>query len=76
VLLGLREAKTCSSTPTGKWDARYVPAFVRRYPFVPAKGPQGDLLVCIDEASPCFRRKPRARPCLRMASRRRNWIMR
>jgi hypothetical protein len=35
----------------GKWDARYVPAFVRRYPFVPGKGPQGELLVCIDEAS-------------------------
>jgi hypothetical protein len=31
-----------------------VPAFVRRYPFVPGKGAQGELLVCIDEASECF----------------------
>ena len=54
VLLGLRESENLYVDTTGKWDARYVPAFVRRYPFVPAKGPQYDLLVCIDEASPCF----------------------
>jgi hypothetical protein len=54
VLLGLRESENLFVGGDGKWDARYVPAFVRRYPFVPGKGPQGDLLVCIDEASPCF----------------------
>jgi hypothetical protein len=53
-LLGLREAENLYVDREGKWDARYVPAFVRRYPFVPGKGPQGELLVCIDEASPCF----------------------
>jgi hypothetical protein len=53
-LLGLREAENLYVDSDGKWDARYVPAFVRRYPFVPGKGPQGELLVCIDEASPCF----------------------
>ncbi len=54
VLLGLREGENLYVGPEGKWDARYVPAFVRRYPFVPGKGAQGELLVCIDEASPCF----------------------
>jgi hypothetical protein len=53
-LLGLREAENLYVDTDGKWDARYVPAFVRRYPFVPGKGAQGELLVCIDEASPCF----------------------
>jgi hypothetical protein len=53
-LLGLREAENLFVDRDGKWDARYVPAFVRRYPFVPGKGPQGELLVCIDEASSCF----------------------
>lgn len=53
-LLGLRENENLYVDAAGKWDARYVPAFVRRYPFVPGKGPQGELLVCIDEASPCF----------------------
>ena len=54
VLLGLREAENLYVDSEGKWDARYVPAFVRRYPFMPGKGPQGELLVCIDEASECF----------------------
>jgi len=53
-LLGLRDAENLFVDSDGKWDARYVPAFVRRYPFVPGKGAQGELLVCIDEASPCF----------------------
>jgi hypothetical protein len=53
-LLGLREAENLYVDEDGKWDARYVPAFVRRYPFVPGKGAQGELLVCIDEASQCF----------------------
>lgn len=53
-LLGLREGENLFVGTAGKWDARYVPAFVRRYPFVPAKGDQGELVVCIDEASSCF----------------------
>ena len=53
-LLGLRESENLYVDAAGKWDARYVPAFVRRYPFVPGKGAQGELLVCIDEASQCF----------------------
>jgi hypothetical protein len=53
-LLGLREAENLYVDRDGTWDARYVPAFVRRYPFVPGKGAQGELLVCIDEASECF----------------------
>lgn len=53
-LLGLRETENLYVDKDGAWDARYVPAFVRRYPFVPGKGAQGELLVCIDEASPCF----------------------
>ena len=53
-LLGLRDSENLYVDAAGKWDARYVPAFVRRYPFVPGRGSQGELLVCIDEASPCF----------------------
>lgn len=53
-LLGLRDAENLFVDAAGKWDARYIPAFVRRYPFAPGNGAQGELLVCIDEASPCF----------------------
>jgi hypothetical protein len=54
VLLGLREQENLFVNADGEWDARYVPAFVRRYPFVPGKDGQGQLVVCIDEAAPCF----------------------
>ncbi len=56
VLLGLREQENLFVGADGTWDARYVPAFVRRYPFVPGKDGEGKLLVCIDEAAPCFDR--------------------
>lgn len=38
----------------GRWDARYVPAFVRRYPFVFAETGPDQLTVCIDETWPGF----------------------
>jgi hypothetical protein len=53
-LLGLRESENLFVDAMGKWSARYIPAFVRRYPFVPGNGTGGEVLVCIDEASPCF----------------------
>ncbi|MDZ7686239.1 MAG: SapC family protein [Gammaproteobacteria bacterium] len=55
-LLGLRnEENLFVDEATGKWDARYIPAFVRRYPFVLAEtGEQGQRMVCSDEAYPGF----------------------
>lgn len=38
----------------GRWDARYVPAYARRYPFVFARTEKDELAVCIDEACPRF----------------------
>jgi len=50
-LLGVREGENLFVDEQGKWDARYVPAFVRRYPFVMAdNGPNNQLVVCIDES--------------------------
>jgi hypothetical protein len=42
----------------GRWTASYVPAVVRRYPFVLAEipGKPTDFDVAIDEESPCFSR--------------------
>ncbi|MEO5339937.1 MAG: SapC family protein [Magnetococcus sp. MYC-9] len=48
-LLGLRNDENLFVDTTGQWDARYVPAFVRRYPFVLADEGSGRLTVCIDE---------------------------
>ncbi len=49
-LLGLRNAENLYVDEAGNWDARYIPAFVRRYPFVLAEiGDAGQRAVCIDE---------------------------
>jgi hypothetical protein len=51
-LLGLRDKENLFIDSNGRWSARYIPAFVRRYPFLPAQGDASQLLVCIDEAHP------------------------
>ena len=54
-LLGVRDAENLFVDEQGKWDARYIPAFVRRYPFVMAEGgEQGQLVVCMDEGCPAL----------------------
>ncbi|MBK9520824.1 MAG: SapC family protein [Rhodocyclaceae bacterium] len=53
-LIGLREAENLFVDSLGKWDARYIPAFVRRYPFVAGKGDEGQMVVCIDSSASCF----------------------
>ena len=37
VLLGLRQSENLYVNINGEWDARYIPAFVRRYPYVPGR---------------------------------------
>jgi hypothetical protein len=53
-LVGLRDRENLFIEESGDWlRGRYLPAFVRRYPFVLAEG-EGDtnLTVCIDESFP------------------------
>jgi hypothetical protein len=50
VMLGLRGRENLFVNDNDGWDARYIPAFVRRYPFVLAELPGQSLAVCIDEA--------------------------
>jgi hypothetical protein len=50
-MLGLRDRENLFVDAQGKWDASYVPAFVRRYPFVLAELPgRAEMAVCVDEA--------------------------
>lgn len=58
-LLGLRENENLMIDENGYWaQGAYVPAFVRRYPFVLAEKPEGaegdDFTVFLDEAYPGF----------------------
>ncbi|HEV8689205.1 MAG TPA: SapC family protein [Ideonella sp.] len=38
----------------GRWNARYVPALLRAYPFAMAPTPDQQFVVCFDESSPVF----------------------
>ena len=51
VLLGVRDAENLFVAEDGRWEGRYVPAFVRRYPFVLAeKENADDFNVYLDES--------------------------
>jgi len=48
-LLGLEQDNNSFVVPKGGWDADYIPAYVRRYPFIPAtKEGSDELMLCID----------------------------
>ncbi|MFA5916004.1 MAG: SapC family protein [Burkholderiales bacterium] len=52
-LLGVRQNENLFVAADGRWEGRYIPAFVRRYPFVLAeKQDAEDFNVYLDEAYP------------------------
>ncbi|HET8849564.1 MAG TPA: SapC family protein [Marinobacter sp.] len=55
-LLGLRQNENLFLNENNAWrEGCYVPAFVRRYPFVLARGGKdGDYTVCLDDSFPGF----------------------
>jgi hypothetical protein len=53
VLLGMRDEENLYLAEGGGWKARYVPAFLRRYPFVFSSQDEGkNFTLCIDESFP------------------------
>jgi hypothetical protein len=60
VILGMREQENLYLGPLGGWQAKYIPAFLRRYPFVFSTPDQGKTFVlCIDEGFPGFNQEGR-----------------
>lgn len=59
VILGLRKNENLYLNKKGEWLANYIPAYVRRYPFILAMGDaQSDkFTVCIDSDCPGFNNK-------------------
>lgn len=54
-LLGLRRDENLFVDADGRWSGSYIPAYVRRYPFVLAdKGTSGEFMVALDEDYPGF----------------------
>lgn len=50
VIIGVRNEENLYLTSSGEWKANYIPAFVRRYPFVFSSTDDGkNFTLCIDE---------------------------
>jgi hypothetical protein len=59
-VLGLRSHENLYVADSGAWLGKYIPAFVRRYPFVFSTSDDGSrFLLCVDEAFSGFRRDGR-----------------
>ncbi|HHJ17517.1 MAG TPA: hypothetical protein ENJ80_12545 [Gammaproteobacteria bacterium] len=58
-VLGLKDRQNLFVDEKGAWNAGYVPAYVRRYPFILAsqEADASDYTVCIDEAYTGFNRE-------------------
>ena len=54
VILGLRKNENLYVNKKGEWLANYIPAYVRRYPFILATGEEGSdqFTVCVDNDCP------------------------
>jgi len=48
-LLGFRQGENLYVGASGKWSARYIPAYVRRYPFIFHEASDEQFVVCVDE---------------------------
>jgi hypothetical protein len=60
VILGMRADENLYLDEGGAWKAKYIPAFVRRYPFVFSSSPDGKTFtLCIDEAFAGFNQQGR-----------------
>ena len=63
VILGMRGSENLYLGEQGGWQGKYIPAFVRRYPFVFSSSQDGKTFtLCIDEAFPGFNREGRGQP--------------
>ena len=59
-VLGVRPDQNLYLSADAQWQAKYVPAFIRRYPFVfSASADQKTLTLCIDETHPGFNHEGR-----------------
>jgi SapC len=63
VILGAREKENLYLTADGGWQVRYIPAFVRRYPFVFSNSKESNTYtLCVDEAFQGLNYRGRGKP--------------
>ena len=63
VILGARGNENLFLSESGEWQGKYIPAFVRRYPFVFSSSEDGKTFtLCIDENFSGFNKEGRGQP--------------
>jgi hypothetical protein len=63
VVLGIRSDQNLYLSADAQWQAKYIPAFIRRYPFVFSTSADGQsLTLCIDETHAGVNREGRGQP--------------
>jgi SapC protein len=61
-VLGVRPNQNLYVGSNAKWEAKYIPAFIRRYPFVfAATGDRQMVTLCVDESHPGLNRDGKGR---------------
>lgn len=48
-LLGLENGENLFVNESGAWTGDYIPAYIRRYPFITTEAIQGEMTICFDE---------------------------
>ncbi|MCX7635100.1 MAG: SapC family protein [Syntrophales bacterium] len=56
-LMGLENGENLFVDDRGNWLGSYIPAYIRRYPFITTDGSDGNVAVCFDEAYDGFHRE-------------------
>jgi hypothetical protein len=56
-LLGLEKGENLFVSDEGAWSGNYIPAYIRRYPFITTESNEGKMIVCYDEAFDGFNLK-------------------
>ena len=65
VLLGIRNSQNLYIDAQGQWRTKYIPAYIRRYPFILATDEANSrYTVCIDESYPGFNTVKEGEPLL------------
>lgn len=49
-LLGLEKGENLFVNEEGAWIGQYIPAYIRRYPFITTDSVEGKMIICYDEA--------------------------
>ena len=74
--MGLRDGENLFLREDGSWEDAYVPAYIRRYPFIFSELPGGDqLTLCIDNNKDVIDEKGEQKPWAKRTANWKDWCI-